>query len=227
MTMAADQTALGRAMYALRHPRGRYSAERASQLAGVPVSTIYDWQRNAVYVPDFAGGQPMAWSYRDLVYLRLLAWLRQGKMPRPMASDHVRRFKRYVEQGNEVDVIRADSRTFLVDDENVSRFTGTTVLFASLLDAFDRLATVEDLGHGRLWGPNLVTPSAHTYISPWVLCGDPCIEESRVPTSAVFALRTERGLTNADVIDLYPGLAEDAAEDAYALETRLRGLKAA
>lgn len=54
-------------LQAMRHPRGRYSADRASQLSGVPTSTIYDWQRNDIYVPDFGGASPMAWSYRDLV----------------------------------------------------------------------------------------------------------------------------------------------------------------
>lgn len=219
-----DEAALRHALYALRHPRGRYSADRASQLSGVPVSTVYDWQRNDIYVPDLAAGHPMAWSYRDLVYLRLLAWLRQQRMQRPTAADKVRRLKRHVERGGEVQVIRADDRTFLVDDEPVGRFDGSTVLFASLLDSFDLLATVEELGQGRLWGPNLVAPSEHTYISPWVLGGDPCIDESRIPTSAVFALREERGLDTAAIVELYPGLRSEAADDAYLLERRLRGV---
>src|SRR5829696_8281996 len=63
-------------LHALRHPRGRYAADRAAQLSGIPRSTLYDWQRADVYVPDFAGGSPMAWSYRDLVFVRVLAWLR-------------------------------------------------------------------------------------------------------------------------------------------------------
>jgi hypothetical protein len=38
--------------YALRHPRGRYTAERASQLSGIPRSTVYDWRREDVFEPD-------------------------------------------------------------------------------------------------------------------------------------------------------------------------------
>lgn len=61
----------------LRSPRGRYSAERAAQLSGVPQRTVYDWQAKKVWVPDYAKASPMQWSYRDLVFLRLLLWFRR------------------------------------------------------------------------------------------------------------------------------------------------------
>src|SRR5437588_3324815 len=104
-------------MYALRHPRGRYSADRASQLSGVPRSTLYDWRRESVYAPDFDGASPVAWSYRDLVYLRLLAWLRQLGMPRPRASDRVAAVKQRVVDGAEIRRIRTDGRTLVLDDD--------------------------------------------------------------------------------------------------------------
>ncbi|HEY8200560.1 MAG TPA: DUF433 domain-containing protein, partial [Actinomycetota bacterium] len=91
---------------------------------------------------------------------------------------------------------------------------------------FDLLEPIDELsrrGH-RVWAPDLVTPSEHTFISPWILAGDPCIQGTRIPTSAVHALRGERGLSNADVVELYPGLTLEGAEDAYLLERRLRAL---
>jgi hypothetical protein len=60
-------------LHSLRHARGQYKADRAAQLSGIPRSTLYDWQRSDVLVPDFAGASPMAWSYRDLVFVRVLA----------------------------------------------------------------------------------------------------------------------------------------------------------
>lgn len=214
---------------AMRHPRGRYSADRASQLSGVPMSTIYDWQRNDIYVPDFGGASPMAWSYRDLVFLRLLAWLRQLKMPRPVAAERVTDVKQYVATGHELRMIRATSDSVVFDDETTDRKTGTNFLpfddFTGLLSAFDLLDPVEELGKHPLWGPDLVTPSAHTYISPWVLGGDPCVENTRIPTATILALHEERGLSTPQIVDLYPGLKSDAAEDAYELEKRLRGIE--
>ena len=214
---------------AMRHPRGRYSADRASQLSGVPTSTVYDWQRNDVYVPDFGGASPMAWSYRDLVYLRLLAWLRQLKMPRPMAAERVVEVKQYVAAGHELRTIIATSESVVFDDETTDRKTGANHLpfddLTGLLSVFDLLDPVEELGKHPLWGPDLVTPSAHTYISPWVLGGDPCVEHTRIPTATILALHEERGLSTAQIVELYPGLKPDAAEDAYKLEMRLRGIE--
>ena len=52
-------------LFAFRHPRGRYTTERAGQLSGVPARTLYDWAKEGVLAPDYPG-RPMAWSYRDL-----------------------------------------------------------------------------------------------------------------------------------------------------------------
>jgi uncharacterized protein (DUF433 family) len=218
--------------YALRHPRGRYVADRASQLSGVPKSTLYDWRREKVFVPDFTGASPTNWSYRDLVLLRLLAWLRQIGMPRPKAAKHVATIKTQATSGVEIRHLWATAETLLINDEREDRLGGPSVLpFADLrglVATFDLLDPVKELrnpGHERyrLWAPDLVTPSEYTFISPWVLAGDPCIANSRVPSAAVYALHEERGLTSEALVELYPGVTVEAAQDAYILEQRLRG----
>lgn len=218
-----------RVIYALRYPRGRYLADRTSQLSGVPRSTIYDWRREGVYVPDFDHSDPIAWSYRDLVFLRLLAWLRQGGMERRTAATSVAKVKSHISRGNEVRYLRANSQTLLLDDEAMNRFSGVNVLpfenLSGLLSTFDLHEPIEELrrrGQQRVWAPDLVTPSKHTFISPWVMAGDPCVERTRIPTSAIYALRSERGLARDEIVALYPGLTKDAAEDAFRLEQRLR-----
>ena len=212
-------------LHSLRHARGRYPAERAAQLSGIPKSTLYDWQRHSVYVPDFAGGDPMAWSYRDLVFLRVLAWLRNDvKTPRPLAAERVRALKAHIGAGNDVHMLQADRATLAADGDSTSPLEGSSRLFTDMLQSFNLTAAVEDFGrHARLWGPDLVNPSDHTHISPWVLGGDPCIKQSRIPTASIYSLCSERGLEIAEVIELYPGLKIDAAKDAFDLESRLRG----
>lgn len=99
-------------LQSLRHARGRYPADRAAQLSGIPRSTLHDWQRNGVYVPDFAGGSPMAWSYRDLVFVRVLAWLRNDvRTPRPVAAERVSTLKRHISSGKRVTMLHADRDT--------------------------------------------------------------------------------------------------------------------
>lgn len=218
-------------MYALRHPRGRYQIERTSQLSGIPRSTLYDWRREKVYVPDFDSANPLAWSYRDLAFLRLLAWLRQLNMPRAKAAGHVREIKKLLANGEDIRHLHADGTTLLIDQERISRLSGQSLLpfdnLLGLLSTFDLLDPVEELrrrGQQRVWAPDLVAPSDHTSISPWVLAGEPCVHQTRIPTSAVHALHEERGLSTAEIVRLYPGLRSVAADDAYLLERRLRGI---
>ncbi len=232
MTTTLDAASERTVRYSLRHPRGRYLADRASQLSGVPRSTLYDWRRETVYLPDFHRASPVAWSYRDLVYLRLLAWLRQLGMPRPRAAERTAEVRQLVAQGAEIRSIGTDGRTLVLDEKGTVQLGDQNLLpfddFFGLLRTFDLLKPIDELrrrGRGRVWAPDLVTPSQHTFISPWVLAGDPCIHRTRIPTSAVHALRTDRGLSNADIVELYPGLTPEAADDAYRLERRLRGIE--
>jgi uncharacterized protein (DUF433 family) len=221
--------------YALRHPRGRYTAERAAQLSGVPKSTVYDWRREGVYEPDYPAGRPVMWSYRDLALLRLLAWLRQGGMDRPVAAEKVSSVKSQLSAGLDVRFIHATrtdvvlesgDETRLEDDrENILPWTD----FSRLLGTFDLHEPIDELRsdrRGPVWAPDLVTPSEHSYISPWVVAGDPCIERTRIPTAAIHALHAERALPVEAIVELYPGLTTEAASDAIRLERRLRGFDA-
>ena len=219
--------------HALRFPRGRYTADRASQLSGIPRSTIYDWRREHVFEPDFSAAKPAMWSYRDLLLLRLLAWLRQGGMRRPVAAEKLRFVKDALSDGADVRFIRATRTDVVLDDGRGARFDDDrdnllpSADFYSLLATFDLHEPINELRpaiDGPVWAPDLVTPSEHSFISPWVMAGDPCVERTRIPTSAIYALRSERALPVASIVELYPGLTAEAAQDVIELEGRLRGL---
>lgn len=215
---------------AMASPRGHYPAGRTSQLSGVPLSTLYDWRRTQTFVPDYDRQSPAGWSYRDLVLLRLLAWLRQLGMDRPVAAREVARIKDELSAGRAVRFVAATRTELTVQPETVSRTTGNVALPFNDLYAytrtFDLTDPVEELHAGarrRLWAPDLVRPSARSCISPWVLAGEPCLERTRIPTSAIWALRTDRGLAASEIVRLYPGIDETMVEDADILERRLRG----
>jgi uncharacterized protein (DUF433 family)/DNA-binding transcriptional MerR regulator len=219
---------------AFQRPRGRYRADRAGQLSGIPLRTVYHWAREGLLVPDFDRDRPKHWSYRDLVYLRLFAWLRSLHHSPASASRHVSRIRsRLAEEPTDPMSVRADGRVALLGDEREDALSGQQLLEGVLvhLSAFDLLVPVDidELRAGdreRLWGPNLVRPSAATRISPWVMNGEPCIAGSRVPTSTVFALNSQRGLAPAGIASLYPGVSADEVADAVRLESRLRNLSA-
>jgi uncharacterized protein (DUF433 family) len=232
MTTNLNELSRKTVMYALRHVRGRYDNARTSQLSGIPSSTLYEWRRNDIYRPDFDGETPAGWSYRDLIYLRLLAWLRQLGMERHKAAEQVQTVKTEVAGGREIHYLFANRVTLVADEERISRVTGENLLpfddLAGLFRTFDLMEPVKELrgaDHARLWAPDLVTPSSFTFISPWVMAGDPCVVRTRIPTASIHALREDRGLTNGEIVELYPGLTSEAADDAYVLERRLRGIE--
>lgn len=221
MVSTAERTLVLRA---LRHPRGRYSADRAHQLSGVPARTLYDWAKSGALVPDWYAATPHGWSYRDVVYARLLLWLRSKRMDRSAASERVR-FLRELLASSKVDpTVRSDGRSFLIGSEDVDRFTGQQAFdgLVEFLDVFELTEPIEGVSDRDLWGPSLLHPSAHTYISPWVVGGEPCVEHSRVPSGSLYALQAERGLDARGIQQLYAFLSIEAIEDALALEARLR-----
>jgi uncharacterized protein (DUF433 family) len=221
-TITTEDRAL--VLRALRYPRGRYSAERASQLSGVPARTLHDWATAEVLVPDWFAARPRGWSYRDVVYVRLLAWLRSKHMDRTAASARVR-FLRELFNTSKIDpTVRSDGTIFLIGSQVTDQFTGQQAFdgLVEVLDVFELTEPIEGISHGELWGPSLLRPSDHTYISPWVVGGEPCVDNSRVPTATLHALHVERGLEAEDIQRLYGFLSVEDVDDALHLEARLR-----
>lgn len=209
---------------ALRYPRGRYSAERADQLSGVPARTLHDWATNDVLVLDWFAASPRGWSYRDVVYVRLLAWLRGKHMERAAAAERVRHLRGLLSKSAVDPTVPSDGTTFLIGDEGSDRFTGPQAFdgLVEVLDVFKLTEPIEGISKGELWGPSLVRPSEHTHISPWVLGGEPCVERSRVPSATLHALHVERGLDAQGIHQLYEFLPVESIEDVLKLEARLR-----
>jgi uncharacterized protein (DUF433 family) len=232
-TMSMDERFL--LVQAFQSPRGRYRADRAGQLSGIPERTVYHWAREGLMVPDYDQDRPKHWSYRDLVYLRLFAWLRSKHHAPGIAFRHVKRIRtRLAEEPADPMMVRGDRSVVLLGDEHIDELSGQQLLESVLehLSTFDLLVPVDidelQVGQrGRLWGPNLVSPSDATHMSPWVMSGEPCIRGSRIPTSTVFALSSQRGLSPANIVDLYPGITADQVTDAVRLENRLRSIAAA
>lgn len=209
---------------ALKYPRGRYRAARASHLSSIPVRTLHDWATSATLVPDWFEAQPRGWSYRDVIFARLLAWLRSKGMERSVAAERVRYLRTLLEDAEIDPSVRSDGRIFLVGLEEADRFTGQQAFdgIFDLLDVFRLTEPIEGVSTGELWGPSLVRPSVHTFISPWVMGGEPCVVDSRVPSSSLHALQVDRGLDAQGVQRLYPFLEVEAVADALDLEDRLR-----
>lgn len=231
MTGTTDEGAGRRRLLrqALRVPRGRYPAERASHLSGVPRSTVYDWAREGVLVPDHHHASPKLWSYRDLVFLRLLARMRHNGMDRDQAAASVRRLRDLLTDPDfDVTTVRVGSGVFL--DGSSEELTTKQQAFEvalGVLEPFDLLAPLQDVNELPRWGPDLLVPSRHTYISPDVMGGEPCVGDTRIPSASILSLVTTRHLSVPKVVQLYPQLTAELVEDAIDLEHRMRRQPAA
>jgi uncharacterized protein (DUF433 family) len=152
-------------------------------------------------------------------------------MPRSTAIDRIDSFRTdfsSLSEGEALESIRSDGLGVFRGDDPVDRFTGQALLgttFLSLMSEFELVvpAEAEELGSRRLWGPDLVRPAERVYIDPWVMGGDPCIVDTRIPTSTLYALESERGLSPSAIASLYPGsITERDVTTASHLERSLR-----
>ncbi len=211
-------------MRALRSPRGRYGAERAGQLSGVPSRTLYDWAKAGVLVPDWFAALPRGWSYRDIVFARALAWLRHRGLERPVAAKQLELLRTRITDGAIDPLIRTDGAVVLLGESNVDELSGQQVFdgIVGLLDVFELTEPIEGVSTREIRGPNLVRPSIHTHISPWVVGGEPCVDASRITSASLYALHTDRGLVTEQVLELYPQLSREPIDDAIELEVELR-----
>lgn len=214
----------------LSHPVGRYDAHRASQLSGVPERTVWHWAQIGVVVPDYAGKAQMRWSYRDLVLLRLAAWLRSKNMAPQWVAERVTAVRRWLEDPeSDFTHLRSQGQSMVVGDESIDRVSGELLIpqVVKFLSVFDLFATLHAAGRRRVWGPDLLRPTTRVRIFPWVMAGEPCIERTRVPTSTLYAIHDERGLSPTRIAELYPRLSADDVVEAIDLESRLRQRRAA
>lgn len=205
--------------------RGVYTAERAAQLSGVPKTTVYYWARTSrLVIPSISPDRVKLWSYQDLVLLRFTAWLRKNRVSVEDVREVLERLRH---EPPNLTVRTGGRRVFLPSDHGnyifdlLNNQTALAGQVADMLPEFElQSSEVPELGRKRLWGPNLVSPSIHTRIHPDVLVGEPYLERSRIPTSALFAL-TERSLGYERIAELY-GLDLPFVQEAIWLESSMR-----
>ena len=218
-----------------RDPRGAYTADRASALAGVPKSTVHYWARHEILAPSVSSERVKLWSYADLMALRTIYWLRQPKTRHDgdaVPATSMRAVRRAVSALRALDLqlwnetkgpVVAVSRSGEVffTHGGVESVEGQAALAGEWLDLVAPFETDE------LRGPDLHAPRPSLRIVPGKLSGSPHIVSTRIETIALAALE-ERGLPEAKIAKLYPVASPAAIADALDLEHQLqRNLRAA
>ena len=208
---------------------GAYTAERAAALSGVPKSTIHYWARHEILEPSVSPERTMLWSYRDLLALRVIYWLRRPKKTRDeleIPSTTMRVVRHALRELRHLDLglFECGRPTILITR------TGEIVLKAPamapqtltgqaiLAEFIDLIAPFETVEGSR--GPDLSAPRPRLRIVPGKLSGSPHVTDTRVETCALAALSL-RGFSSEKIEGLYPSIDRAAIVEALDLERDL------
>jgi len=199
---------------------GAYEASRAAALAGVPLSTLYHWAREELVSPSVSATREKLWSYRDLLTLRLVRWLRTDKPE--VARTTMTQVRRMLDELGD-DLWMIDQRGRDVPTIKVTR-SGEVIKAAGPAEALSGQRVFEgdafDLFAPFDTAPDLRVPRARLRIVPGKVAGEPHLAHSRLTTRDVAGL-ARRGFTLAEIRELYPGEDSDALREAIDLEASL------
>lgn len=209
---------------------GAYTAERASALSGVPQSTIRWWAGHDVLVPSVSRSRVALWSYRDLMSMRVVYWLRQRKTTTAGAAvprSSMKAVRRALEKLRhlELPLVDASGRVSV-------RVNGDGEIYVDAPHGLE--SSAGQLGHGDLidliapfdtreglHGPDLARPRPELRIVPGKLGGSPHVAHTRVETRALAALADD-GLPLEIIHKLYAYLTGTQIAEALDLETQLQ-----
>ena len=209
-------------------PTGAYTAERASALSGVPMSTIHYWSREAVLAPSVSAERVKLWSYSDLIGLRIIYWLRREKTDAAGAAiprTGMKSIRRALARLRELDepMGRADETPLWIDRAGRLYVRGRsgpeTVAGQTIMTGAVNLIAPFQTREG-LRGPDLARPRSDLRIAPGRLSGAPHIIHTRLETRALSALARD-GLDPDAIGNLYPYVTAEQIVQALELERQL------
>jgi uncharacterized protein (DUF433 family) len=204
--------------------RGVYKTRRAAALAGVPVTTLSYWARNAILAPSIqASPYDRLWSWTDLLAARAIHWLRQGGRDadtfHPVDMRRIRAALAEIEAESlprerlhDLALVSQHGSLFLQITESPPRQVGTGRLAMSGV-----LPLVRRYGAR---GPDLLQPRPCLRIIPGKLHGEPHLLNTRISSELIFALH-QSGYTTGQILEMYPQADAPGIGDAVDLERSL------
>lgn len=190
-----------------------FPADLTATLTGTTPKQLYSWRRHDLLVPEISSGNPPLYSFRDLVAVRTVSFLRARMSLQKIRqafttlrefdyTDHPSTY-RFGTDGKTIAVADADG--VVVD---LLKNKGQLYLFTmeEVFREFTNLQneTVVDFEHPR---PRL-------QVTPGRMGGWPTIEGTRVTFDTVAGLVDGDSIRPEDVEYYYPSVSAEAAQDA-------------
>lgn len=195
-----------------------------SVLTGVTPSQLSRWRAKGLVIPEIRPYRPPLYSYRDLVLLRTMAYLRAETTAQRVTTafsnldlfhltDHPAEYQ-----------FGTDGRTIFVEHEgkalDLVRRPGDITLmpFTEVLDSFPNFKG-EPV-------PSLANPADGIAVRPQRLAGWPTIENTRVPYDTISTLVDFHTVFPSDVSAHYPSVSEVQAQQALAFDAKVSAVAA-
>ncbi|QOT16512.1 DUF433 domain-containing protein [Paenarthrobacter sp. YJN-5] len=193
-------------------------------LTGTSVSQLTRWRQRGLVVPEIQDTNPAVYSFRDLVAIRTVAFLRSQislqKIRKAYANldplaftEHPSQY-RFGTDGKSIGV--ADEEGRVVDlvkaPGQISLFT-----FEEVFDSFVNRSGREVV--------NFLRPRAHLEVLPGRVGGWPTVDGTRVTYDTIASLVDNDTITVEEVPLYYPSVSVAGAADALSFDAEVRSMK--
>ncbi len=201
-----------------------YTPELAVKLSGATSYQLRKWRQTGLLVPEVHPHRPPIYSYRDIVALRAMVFLRAktsmqklraawGNLDIVDVADHPSEFTFGTD--GKVIFVKTTSGTVL----DLTRKPGhlvTEYTFEELFAEFDNFRGDRVV--------NLERPSRSLTVHPRTLGGFPVVEGTRVPFDTIAQLVDDVDVFVEDVPSMFPRVSIEAARDAVAFGRSLEAV---
>lgn len=189
----------------------------ASKLTGATPYQLKRWRKTSLLVPEVSPARPPLYSYRDLVALRSMVFLRAKTSSQKLTkawhtlesldvedlADHPASY-RFGTNGKTI-YVRTPEGTVI----DITKTPGNAVdeyTFEELFQPF------ENFKHQQV--VNFERPAPHLRVHPRTLGGFPVVDGTRVPFDVVAQMVDDHTVFVDDIPDYFPRVSVDAARDA-------------
>jgi uncharacterized protein (DUF433 family)/DNA-binding transcriptional MerR regulator len=200
-----------------------FDVRMAAVLTGTTVSQLRRWRREGVFEPELPSveGGVLQYSYRDLMALRAIAFLRAKiSLQRIRLAFSVLRKLSYDEHLSAY-TFGADARSVILKDDagNLIELVGQPgqlrlFTFQEIFASFKNM-------HGEVVVP-FQRPMPHLEVNVSRMGGWPTIRETRIAFDAVASIVDGETITVENIAHFYPTVSPDAARDAIVFEHMVR-----
>jgi uncharacterized protein (DUF433 family)/DNA-binding transcriptional MerR regulator len=200
-----------------------YSKALASVLTGATPFQLGYWSRRGLLVPEVSNGRPPIYSFRDLVALRSMVFLRShtsfqrigtafSNLDLMDLTEHPSKYK-----------FATDGKTIIVDPGDGSGIDlvkkpgqRDSFTFDEIMDSFKDFKDREVVDFRR--------PSEHVELNFSRLGGWPTVAGTRIPYDLVANLVDHKTIFEDDVPDYFPSVSADAARDVVAFDQKVKAV---